>query len=133
MASHRPSGASGGCPATGPSQLGEAASPLSWQEEACGQRYLCVALPKPAPARRVFRPARRVSWGTWIFVIVVLLIAIGALGGFLEIVLPQRVAQLAQTEAGELALARKGTADGSTNVSQLWAALSTQGTMGLSS
>ena len=106
---------------------------MSWQEEASGQRYLCVALPKPAPARRVFRPARRVSWGTWIFVIVVLLIAIGALGGFLEIVLPQRVAQLAQSEAGELALARKGTADVSTNVSQLWADLSAKGSMSLSS
>lgn len=106
---------------------------MSWQEEACGHRYLCVALPKPAPARRVFRPARRVSWGTWIFVIVVLLIAIGALGGFLEIVLPQRVAQLAQTEAGELALARKGTADVSANVSQLWADLSAKGSMSLSS
>ena len=106
---------------------------MGWQEEACGQRYLCVALPKPAPARRVFRPARRVSWGTWIFVIVVLLIAIGALGGFLEIVLPQRVAQLAQSEASELGLARKGTADVSTNVSRLWADLSAKGSMSLSS
>jgi hypothetical protein len=91
-----------------------------------------VALPKPAPARRVFRPARRVSWGTWIFVIVVLLIAIGALGAFLEIVLPQRVAQLAQSEAGELAQARKGTAEVSTTVTQLWADISAKGSMSLS-
>jgi hypothetical protein len=91
-----------------------------------------VALPRPAPARRVFRPARRVSWGTWIFVIVVLLITIGALGAFLQIVLPQRVAQLALSEAGELALARKGTAAVNTNVSHLWADISAKGTMSLS-
>jgi hypothetical protein len=62
----------------------------------------------------------------------VLLIAIGAMGGFLEIVLPQRVSQLAQSEAGELALARKGATEVSTNVSHLWADLSTKGTMSLS-
>src|ERR1700687_5665721 len=100
MASRRPSGARGRRSATGPSQLGEAASPMSWQEEACGQRYLCVALPKPAPARRVFRPGRRVSWGTWIFVIVVLLIAIGSLGGFLEILLPPRGGPVAHIGGG---------------------------------
>jgi hypothetical protein len=88
-----------------------------------------VALPKPAPARRVFRPARRVSWGTWIFVIVVLLIAIGALGAFLEIVLPQRVGQLAQSEASELELARNGAAEVSTNVNHLWADVSAKGSM----
>jgi hypothetical protein len=60
------------------------------------------------------------------------LIAIGALGGFLEIVLPQRVAQLAQSEAGELALARKGTADASINVTHLWADISAKGAMSLS-
>ena len=91
-----------------------------------------MALQKQAPARRVFRPARRVSWGTWIFVIVVLLITIGALGAFLQIVLPQRVAQLTQSETGELALARKGTADVSTTVSQLWAEISAKGSMSLS-
>jgi hypothetical protein len=91
-----------------------------------------VALPRPAPARRVFRPARRVSWGTWIFVIVVLLITIGALGAFLQIVLPQRVQQLTLSETSELALARKGTADVNTNVSRLWADLSAKGSMSLS-
>jgi hypothetical protein len=91
-----------------------------------------VALPRPAPARRVFRPARRVSWGTWIFVIVVLLITIGALGAFLQIVLPQRVQQLTLSETSELALARKGTAEVNTNVSRLWADLSAKGSMSLS-
>jgi hypothetical protein len=91
-----------------------------------------VALPKPASARRVFRPSRRVSWGTWLFVILVLVLAIGAVGGFLEVVLPQRVAQLAQSEAGELALARKGTADVSTTVTQLWADISAKSSISLS-
>jgi hypothetical protein len=62
---------------------------------------------------------------------VVLLIAVGALGAFLEIMLPQRVAQLALSEAGELALARKGTAEVSTSVSHLWADLSAKGSMSL--
>ena len=91
-----------------------------------------MALPRPAPARRVFRPARRVSWGSWIFVIVVLLITIGALGAFLQIVLPQRVAQLALSEAGELGLARKGTAAVDTNVSGIWGDISAKGAMSLS-
>jgi hypothetical protein len=62
----------------------------------------------------------------------VLLIAVGALGAFLEIMLPQRVAQLAQSEAGELALARKGTAEVSTSISHLWADISAKGSMSLS-
>lgn len=80
----------------------------------------------------VFRPARRVSWGTWIFAILVLLLAGGAVGAFLEVVLPQRVAQLAQSEAGELALARKGAADVSASVPSLWAEISAKGSMSLS-
>jgi len=63
---------------------------------------------------------------------VVLLITIGALGAFLQIVLPQRVGQLAQSEAGELELARKGTADASSTVSHLWADMSAKGAMSLS-
>lgn len=102
------------------------------QEEGCGQRYLFVALPRSAPARRVFRPARKVPWGTWIFVILVLVLAIGALGAFLGVVLPERVAALAQTEASELSLARKGAADVSSNVISLWADLSAKGSMSLS-
>jgi hypothetical protein len=80
----------------------------------------------------VFRPARRVSWGTWIFVILVLALAIGAVGAFLEVVLPQRVAQLAQSEASELALARKGATDVTSSVNSLWAEISAKGSMSLS-
>ncbi|HEV2012262.1 MAG TPA: hypothetical protein VGR77_00025 [Candidatus Dormibacteraeota bacterium] len=80
----------------------------------------------------MFRPARRVSWGTWIFVILVLALAIGAVGGFLEVVLPQRVAQLAQSEASELALARKGATEVSASVTSLWAEISAKGSMSLS-
>jgi len=80
----------------------------------------------------VFRPARRVSWATWIFAILVLLLAGGAVGAFLEVVLPQRVAQLAQAEAGELAQARKGTTDVSTAVSGLWTDISAKGGISLS-
>ncbi len=61
-----------------------------------------------------------------------LLLAGGAVGAFLEVVLPQRVAQLAQSEASELALARKGTADVSSAVSGLWAEISAKGGISLS-
>jgi hypothetical protein len=80
----------------------------------------------------VFRPARRVSWATRIFAFLVFLLAAGAIGAFLEVVLPQRVAQLAQSEAGELALARKGATDASTAVTGLWVEISTKGGIGLS-
>jgi hypothetical protein len=80
----------------------------------------------------VFRPARRVSWATWIFAILVLVLAGGAVGAFLEVVLPQRVAQLAVSEADELALARKGTTDVSTAVSSLWTDVSAKGGISLS-
>ena len=79
----------------------------------------------------MFRPARRVSWATWIFAILVLVLAGGAVGAFLEVVLPQRVAQLAQSEAGELALARKGTTDVSTAVGGLWTDISAKGGISL--
>jgi hypothetical protein len=80
----------------------------------------------------VFRPARRVSWATRIFAFLVLVLAAGAIGAFLEVVLPQRVAQLAQSEAGELALARKGTTDVSTAVTGLWTDISSKGGISLS-
>ena len=80
----------------------------------------------------MFRPARRISWATWIFAILVLVLAGGAVGAFLEVVLPQRVAQLAQSEAAELVLARKGTADVSTAVTGLWAEISAKGGISLS-
>jgi hypothetical protein len=80
----------------------------------------------------VFRPARRVSWATWIFAILVLVLAGGAVGAFLEVVVPQRVAQLAQSEAGELAQARKGATDASTAAGTLWTEIAAKGGIGLS-
>jgi hypothetical protein len=62
----------------------------------------------------------------------VLLLAAGAIGAFLEVVLPQRVAQLAQSEAGELAQARKGATEASTAVTGLWVEISAKGGIGLS-
>jgi hypothetical protein len=79
----------------------------------------------------VFRPARRVSWATRIFAILVLLLAAGAIGAFLEVVLPQRVAQLAQSEGNELAQARKGAADSGTAVSGLWLDIAAKGGISL--
>jgi hypothetical protein len=79
----------------------------------------------------VFRPARRVSWGTRIFAFLVLVLALGAIGAFLEVVLPQRVAQLAGMEANELSLARKGTTDVSTSLTSLWAELTPKGSISL--
>jgi hypothetical protein len=102
-----------------------------WQEEACGARYLLVALPRPASQRRVFRPARRVNWGTRVFAFLVLLLAMGAIGAFLEVMLPQQVAKLAQMEASELGLARKGTTNVNTSVTALWADVSPKGSMSL--
>lgn len=80
----------------------------------------------------MFRPARRVSWGTWIFALLVLVLAGGAVGAFLEVVLPQRVAALAQSEGAELALARKGATDVNTAVIGLWAEIATKGGISLS-
>ncbi|HEX9548740.1 MAG TPA: hypothetical protein VF942_15485 [Acidimicrobiales bacterium] len=62
----------------------------------------------------------------------VLVVAVGAIGGFLEVVLPQRVSTLAQSEANEVALARKGAADVNTAVIALWADISPKGGMSLS-
>ncbi len=80
----------------------------------------------------MFRPARRVSWGTRIFALLVFLVAVGAIGAFLEVLLPQQVAKLAQMEANELVLARTGTTEVNTAVAGLWADLSPKGAMGLS-
>jgi hypothetical protein len=73
-----------------------------------------------------------VSWGTRIFAVLVLLLAIGAIGGFLEIVVPQQVARLAQLEGNELLMARKGTSDVNTVLVRLWSELSARGSMSLS-
>ena len=72
------------------------------------------------------------SWATRIFAGLVLVLAAGAMGAFLEVVLPQRVAQLAQSESSELAQARTGAADSSTAVTTLWAEISAKGGIGLS-
>ena len=80
----------------------------------------------------MFRPARRVSWGTRIFALLVFLVAVGAIGAFLVVLLPQQVAKLAQMEGNELVLAKKGTADVNTAVAGLWTDLSPKGSMTLS-
>jgi hypothetical protein len=80
----------------------------------------------------VFRPARRVSWATRIFAILVLVLAAGAIGAFLEVVLPQRVGQLAQSEGSELALAKKSATDAGTAVGTLWTEISAKGGISLS-
>lgn len=80
----------------------------------------------------MFRPARRVSWGTRIFAILVFALAVGSVGAFMEVVLPQRVASLAQSEATELALARKGATDANIAVIGLWAEIGAKGGMSLS-
>ena len=79
----------------------------------------------------MFRPARRVSWGTRIFAVLVLLGAIGAVGAFVEVFLPQQVASLARLEGNELLLAKKGTTDVNTASAALWTDLS-KGSVGLS-
>ena len=61
----------------------------------------------------------------------VLLVAIGAVGAFLEVFLPQQVASLAGKEASELQLAKKGTGDVNTATAALWTDLS-KGSVGLS-
>ena len=60
-----------------------------------------------------------------------LLLAGGAVGAFLEVVLPQRVASLAQSEASELALARKGAGEVNTAVGRLWAEVAAKGGISL--
>ena len=60
----------------------------------------------------------------------VLLVAIGAVGAFLEVFLPQQIAGLARMESNELQLAKKGTADVNTATAALWTDLS-RGSVGL--
>ena len=79
----------------------------------------------------MFRPARRVSWGTRIFVFLVLIVAVGSVGAFLEVFLPQQIASLSRLEDNELQLARHGSSDVDTSVNRLWTDLS-KGSMGLS-
>jgi hypothetical protein len=85
---------------------------------------LIVALPKPQNRRLVFRPARRVSWATRIFTVLVVLLAIGTTAAFLLVVLPARVADLGRYEANELATARKGAATVNQSLASLWVDIS---------
>ena len=79
-----------------------------------------MAQPRPAQ-RLVFRPARRVSWGTRIFAFLVLLLAIGTVGAFLLVVLPARVGELGRDEAHELSLAQDEARTVNAQLVQLWA------------
>jgi hypothetical protein len=61
----------------------------------------------------------------------VFLLAIGAIGAFLEVLLPQQVASLAQLEGNELTVARKSATDINAAVNTLWTDLSPRGTASL--
>jgi hypothetical protein len=57
--------------------------------------------------------------------------AVGSIGAFLEVFLPQQIASLARLESSEMQLARKGAADANTSANALWTDLS-KGSIGLS-
>jgi hypothetical protein len=61
----------------------------------------------------------------------VLIAAIAAIGGFLEVFLPQQVAAVAKSEANELQQARLGSSDVNTSLTRLWGDLS-KSSVGLS-
>jgi hypothetical protein len=61
----------------------------------------------------------------------VLVMAVGSIGAFLEVFLPQQIGSLARLEASEMQLARKGAADASTSANALWSDLA-KGSIGLS-
>ena len=61
-----------------------------------------------------------------------LLLALGSIGAFLEIFVPQQLAQLSKAESSEMQLARQGTGSVNTSVVALWNDLS-KGTLTLSS
>jgi len=117
--------------ATGLSQAGESGGPADGKSRLAVRVTPFVALPRPAPQRRVFRPARRVSWVTRIFVVLVFVLAVAAVTGFLTQVLPAQVASLARLEAGEVAAARTGAANVGTSTTTLWTDLGTTGSIGL--
>ena len=90
-----------------------------------------MALPRTAQ-RRVFRPARRVSWGTRIFAALVFLLAVGAMAAFVVLVLPEQIATLTQSESRELSAARLSAANVSASVTTLWADIAPGGSVSLS-
>ena len=91
---------------------------------------LFVALPRTAQ-RRVFRPARRVSWGTRIFAALVFLLAVGAMAAFVVLVLPAQIATLSQSESRELSTARLASGEVANSVTTLWADLGPRGSLSL--
>ena len=118
-------------PRTGPSRSGHQPPGGGGKSRVANRVTSFVALPRPAPARRVFRPARRVSWGTRIFAFLVLVVAVGSVGAFVEVFLPQQVASLSRLEGNELQQARQGSSTVNTSVNRLWTDLA-KGSMGLS-
>ncbi|HSO93193.1 MAG TPA: hypothetical protein VLS53_01820, partial [Candidatus Dormibacteraeota bacterium] len=79
----------------------------------------------------MFRPARRVSWGTRIFAALVFLLAVGAMAAFVVLVLPAQIGTLTQSESRELATARSATANVSASVSSIWADIAPGGSVSL--
>jgi hypothetical protein len=79
----------------------------------------------------VFRPARRVSWGTRIFAGLVFILAVGAVAAFVILVLPSQIATLSQSEARELRTGRQATADVSASVATLWGDVASKGSLSL--
>ena len=80
----------------------------------------------------MFRPARRVSWGTRIFAALVFFLAVGAVAAFVVLVIPTQIAALAQSEAKELTTARQSAAAVGTSSDALWADMVTKGSFNLS-
>lgn len=79
----------------------------------------------------MFRPARRVSWGTRIFAALVFLLAVGAMAAFVVLVLPAQIATLVQSETRELSAARLSAASVSGSVTRLWADIGPGGSVSL--
>jgi hypothetical protein len=92
-----------------------------------------VALPRPVPARRVFRPTRRVSWGTRILAGLIGITAIAATAAFVGVVLPGRVADLGSHEGVELAAARSQAATVQASLSGLLQDIDPSGPFALAS
>jgi hypothetical protein len=91
-----------------------------------------VALPRSAQ-RHAFRPRRSVPLGTKIFAGLVFLLAVGTVGAFVAVVLPGRVATLAQAEATELETSKKGAAAAADSLKQVWTDVAPVGMLALSS
>lgn len=115
---------------TGLSQSSERPGPGGGKRSLTASVTSYVALPRP-DQRRVFRPARRVSWGTRIFAILVFLLAIGAVAAFVVLVIPTQIAALTQTEAKELRTARQASAAVAVSADTLWSEVGSKGGLSL--